>query len=533
MGCGSNSKSSVDESPNNSSAEQASSPRSELAKEMPFPLDKTFASGQSSVVEDPQPLRRASDWIPPDQRGPLDVDSSPAAGSALPAGAQLRSDLNAVELGKFLSQADEELRSLINGRSGITDPNAVESETKRVVELKRTAAERLANATDATEPLRVQGRRGYLQAMSHLASMGDLQAAEKLQLFAEQYQDDSHNDLRTDSRLVLIGLAIESLRHGKKGAAAKVLDLTGDLADNGQKGDVATLMVMGQAKDTLLQYEHIDEAQQVRRLILDQFAGADDPEVARMASMIAASGFAEMNKDLQKLDDLRTAIVTPDSGGPVVTKQEWGDAVQTVLNQSVDLLTIQFLAGMSLEAEAIGRDDIADTTYELLKRDVADRTDAVGREARTAVQAKWNREKIIGEVFDPELPGVDGRSLSMADFRGKVVLMPFWSGAFPDSLSVLPELLAIENQNPGKVAVVGMNLDLAGTDVASFMDRSSLDFPSFRSESDPSAEITNPVAYQFGAVSLVFVAVIDPSGKVVSVEFSGQDLSKKVSTLIR
>lgn len=446
---------------------------------------------------------------------------------------QLRADLTPTQLTAFLGEVDREMRGLINGQSGITDPQAIQSEINRVIRLKRTASERLMNDPRADEQARTVGRRGYLQAMSHLASMGDLASAEQLQDFAEEFRNDPNPELQSDSRLVLIGFAIESIRHGKEGAAERVLRLMRETAANDQPVDVATLMVMGQAKDTLLQYEHLEEATQVRQLILDRFAGSKDAEVAKMAAMIAASGFGELDPKLQRLETLRMAIVDPQNDQASITTEQWGEAVDAVLDDSVDLLTVQFLAGMSLESEAIGRDDIANATYERLEAKLVDRPDAIGREARTAIQAKRNRETVIGQVFAPDLPTVDGQKISMADYRGKVVLMPFWSGAFPDSLAVLPNLQEIQNQHPDEVAIVGMNLDLAGTDVRGFMDQKGLNFPSFRSESDPSADIANEVAYRFGAVSLIFVAIIDSNGEIVSVEFSGEDLTETVEKILR
>lgn len=506
-------------------------------------------AGQSPVSQSSSAPRTNSDqpgtsWSAPAQP----MQASPNSPSGLPlvdqrsdrsrptnqaASPQLRADLTPTELSAFLGEVDREMRSLINGQSGITDRQAIQSEVQRVVELKRTASQRLMNDPQSDESEQALGRRGYLQAMSHLASMGDLPSAEKLQAFAEEFRNDSNPELRSDSRLVLIGFAIESLRHGKQNAADRVLKLMQDVAASDQPVDVATLMVMGQAKDTLLQYEHVDEATAIRDLIIERFAGSGDPEVAKMAAMIAASGFSELAPELQRLEKLRMAIVDPDATQATVTPQQWGEAVDAVLNDSVDLLTVQFLAGMSLECEAIGRDDIADATYDRLAATLVDRQDAIGREARTALQAKRNREAVIGQLIDPDLPSVTGQRIAMADFRGRVVLMPFWSGAFPDSLAVLPNLLDIQSKHPEEVAVVGMNLDLVGTEVRGFMEQNGLEFPSFRSESDPSADITNEVAYRFGAVSLLFVAIIDQSGRVVSVEFSGEDLSEEVEKLIR
>lgn len=482
-------------------------------------LTRSFQAGQTPLPPAPMPMDSQS----------IQAGSFP---SATAGSVQLRSDLTAPELVSLLGEIDREMRSLINGQSGITDPNSIKSEVERVVELKRVASERLMNDPDADEASRVKGSRGYLQAMSHLASMGDLASAEKLQAFAERSIDDVSPELRSDSQLVLIGFAIERLRHGKDGAAQRVLELTKNMARNDNPVDVATLMVMGQAKDTLIEYERMEEAAEVRDLILERFANSDDAEVARMAAIIASSGFSQNDENLQRLDSLRAAIVQPQDDD-LVTAAQWTSAVKKVFEKPIDLLTVQFLAGMSLEAEAIGRKDIAEATYELLSGEIANRPDAIGREARTAIQAKMNRADVIGQTFNPDLPSVDGQPLSMDDYEGKVVLMPFWSSAFPESLAVLPHLQSIQDQNPSKVAIVGVNLDLAGTDVLGFMRQNDLTFESFRCESDPSTDITNEVAYRFGAVSLLFVAILDPAGKVAFVDFSGSDLTEKVEKLIR
>lgn len=503
------------------------------------PDESQVVSDESTVPADSRPNKLAG-FLQADDANPqatssqtpstsMGADSSPTVGAG---SLQLRSNLTAPEMVALLGEIDREMRSLINGQSGITDPRAVQSEVERVVDLKRIASERLMNDPNADETARVKGSRGYLQAMSHLAAMGDLASAEKLQAFADESINDANPELRSDSQLVLIGFAIERLRHGKEGAAQRVLDLTKHMAGSDNPVDVATLMVMGQAKDTLLQYERTEEAAQVRDLILQRFANSEDSEVARMAAVIAAAGFSQNDEDLQRLDSLRAAIVQPQDEREVTTA-EWTAAVEKVFKKPVDLLTIQFLAGMSLEAEAIGRNDIAEATYELLSGDIAERQDAIGREARTAIQAKMNRADVIGQKFAPDLPSVDEKPLSMRDYEGKVVLIPFWSSAFPESLAVLPNLQAIQDQNPSKISIVGVNLDLEGTDARGFMQQSDLLFKSFRCESDPSTDITNEVAYRFGAVSLLFVAVLDTTGRVAFVDFSGSDLTEKVEKLIR
>lgn len=516
------------------------------------PPGNASSSGQQFVASDSQTPPDLAPMTPtlPRANGPL--DEAPLSTEQLPSPnslisrLQLRSGGSPRELSAFLGDADREMGALINGRTGTTDPQAVKREVERIVTLKRTAAERLSQHPAASEADQITGHRGVLQALSHLASMGDVKAAEELQSFAEQYRESPHAALRSDSHLVLIGLAIESLRHGKADAAADVLELVHELLDANEQVDVATLMVLGQTKDALLQYDYRDQATEVRNWILERFGHARDAEVARMAAVIAASGFSQEGTAMERLDQLRQQFVSTATAGlegstgegatdlpAPVSASVWRSAIDEVLAAPADVLTVEFLCGASLEAEAVGRGDIAAATYEVLQQKFADRQDAMGQIARTALRARENRRDVIGQEFQPDLPSVDGRPLTLEDYRGKVILMPFWSSAFPDSLAVLPNLYEIQSSYPERVAIVGMNLDVAGTDVEGFVRREHLEFPSFRSESDPRAEIVNEVAYRFGAVTLLFVAVLDAEGRVAHLNFSGEDLMAEVQNRIR
>ncbi|MCC9644118.1 TlpA family protein disulfide reductase [Rhodopirellula sp. JC740] len=450
---------------------------------------------------------------------------------------QLARDMSPTQLKTFLSEADVELRMINNGQSGIEDPAKAFQQLKWIVTLKEEASRRLIDHADSSEKDRAIGRRGELQSLSHLASLGDLKAAEQLQKLAEEWKDDEDAEVRSDSRLVLIGFAIEEVRNGKTDAANKVVSQIETLAQSSADPDAAALMVMGQAKDALMQFEHLDEASRVRELILEVFVDNEDQTFADMARQVAGPSM-QMSQAMRRVQSMMQQVIEEAnegvaSGKSKVAAADWKQAIETVAKEQPDLLTTQFLAGTSLEAETVGREDLATATYDVLEEQFASLQDDRGREARTAIQARENRRSVIGEAFDPELSSTQGDDLSMADYRGKVVLVPFWSAAYPDSLMVVDGLKSIVRQYPDQVAIVGVNLDEQSTDVPAFEARQKIDFPSFRSVSDRNAKIANPTAYRFGVVSLLFVAVIDQEGKVAAIEFSGRDLTPIVENLLQ
>ncbi|MFG0267071.1 MAG: TlpA family protein disulfide reductase [Rhodopirellula sp. JB055] len=459
---------------------------------------------------------------------------------------QLAHDLGPEKLRTFLSEADIEMRMIVSGDSGIQDEATAIRELKRIVSLKREASRRLIEHPDAMPADQAIGRRGELQSLSHLASMGDLKSAESLQVLAEDLQNDSDPGVRSDSQLVLIGFAIEELRNGKSGVATKVVSQIDRLLQSSSDPDAAALMVMGQARDALMQFEHVEEASRVRAMILEEFvepveAGGVESEalvgLADMARQIAGPSL-QVSEATRRVQELMQQFITESNESVAaadsdVSPADWKEAIRTLAEEQPDLLTAQFLAGASLEAETVGREDLMSVTYQVLDDQFASLQDDRGREARAAIQARNNREKIIGKTFDPDLPSTKGDELSLESYRGKVVLMPFWSAAFPDSLMVVENLQEIARRYPDQVAIVGMNLDVQSTDVPAFESRNKISFPSFRSVSDPEATVANSIAYRFGAVSLLFVAVIDQEGKVHALEFSGRDLTPVVENLLR
>ena len=120
----------------------------------------------------------------------------------------------------------------------------------------------------------------------------------------------------------------------------------------------------------------------------------------------------------------------------------------------------------------------------------------------------------------------------MEDYRGKVVLMPFWATGFPESLQLIEQLKAIRDANPEQVEILGMNLDVADAPIEQFLQTRDLKFDSFHAESSPTARIANPVAAQFGMVSMPFLVIIDQQGRVAAIKLTGRDLEATVAELI-
>lgn len=435
---------------------------------------------------------------------------------------ELKADLSPHKLVEFLAGADIDMQRIMTGRSGIEDPQKARVELLRIVKLKLEASRRLIDHADAKDEQQVEGARGQLQALSHMAALGDLKSAEELEKLAEKNLDSDDGRLAADSRLVLVGFAVESLQNGKEGAAAKIVTLVNGFSPSSTSSDVPALMAMGQARQILFQYGQNEEAMRIRDKIISLFADSPDPNVAKMAAEIAG------NVQYDEIDKMLIAI----SEGAELSPKKWQDAVETLIAESADLQTVQYLAGAALEFEAMGKDELVIATYESLTQHFGDPTAATGREVELAMNAREARRQIIGRPFDLDLPGVGSTPPQIEDYRGKVVLVPFWATGFPDSLGLLPQLQAIRDASPEDVAILGMNLDVEGTPVDDFVKTNGLGFDSYFAASSPTAKVANPVAAQFGMVSMPFLVLLDQKGHVAAVKLTGDTLEEDVKKLV-
>lgn len=439
----------------------------------------------------------------------------------------VRPELSPKQLRKLLSDIDYNLRVLMSGQSPISDPQQARSKMLEYINLKLEASRRLATHEDASPKEKSEGGRGELQAMSHLASVGNVNAANELEKVAKENLTSEDPGLASDSRLILIGFALEDLKNGKKEAAQTIINYFQQIKTAKAKPDVPTLMIMGMAREDLASGGYDNQAQLVREMILDFYADSPDPAIAEMAANAAGSVTFET---IEKQREALTSGV-PETAAQF-TVEQWSKSVETLIAESPDLQTAQYLAAAALEFEGLKREDLVKATYESLETAFTDSSSAINQEIRLAQEARQTRKDVIGKEFSWDLPTTDGKKIRLSDFSGKIVLMPFWAEGFPSSLNIIPQLKAICAKHPDQVVIVGVNLDPEGVDVQPFINKSQLGFISLRSESSPTKEISNQIAHDFGMVSLPFVAILDHQGIIQDLNFTGQNLEKQVTHLL-
>jgi len=103
---------------------------------------------------------------------------------------------------------------------------------------------------------------------------------------------------------------------------------------------------------------------------------------------------------------------------------------------------------------------------------------------------------------------LDGRTLSSADWKGKVVLVNFWATWCPPCLAEIPDLIALQNKYRDRLVVVGVSEDEISTDqVKRFAADRKINYP---------IVMTNPELQKrfTGITALPTTFVLDPDGQI-------------------
>ncbi len=446
--------------------------------------------------------------------------------AAGPAAAQreLRDDLTADELMTYLEESDRDMEMLARGRDQLQDPNQANELMRQLANSKLQASVRLQAHPDATEKQRTAGLRGQLQALSHLSAMGDLSSAKALEALARENLSSPETTIAGDSRIVLIGFAIDGLRAGRESAAQEVVSLIEGMTAS-RTPDVPAVLMMAEARHVLANYGLIDESARVREKILALYGNSPDKMIAQVAA--DAAGTAKYDPARRLLGE----ILENDN----VALTRWTEAVTELVREAPEMNTVEFLGTSALQLEAAQRDAFVEETFRILAEGFADTDSATANEIETARMAMEARRDVIGTSFDAlaNLPTLDGNGISSSSVKGKVVLMPFWAVTIPPSLQIVPMLKEIQSRHPDQIAIVGMNLDSEQAPLGEFLAQNDLGFPSFRSVSSASVDQGNPIATKFGLVSLPFVAIFDQDGKVAALDFTGMQLEATVERLVQ
>ncbi len=137
--------------------------------------------------------------------------------------------------------------------------------------------------------------------------------------------------------------------------------------------------------------------------------------------------------------------------------------------------------------------------------------------ATSAAQAEDTRQK----APDWKLQDLEGKSVQLSDFKGKVVLLNFWATWCPPCRAEIADLVSLQKQYAAQgLVVIGVSMDEGGpAPVASFAKKFGINYLVVMGDEKTS------VAYG-GIEVLPTTYIIDRKGKIVAGLQGGTDRSE-------
>jgi len=127
-------------------------------------------------------------------------------------------------------------------------------------------------------------------------------------------------------------------------------------------------------------------------------------------------------------------------------------------------------------------------------------------------------------------PRLQAGTLSLAELKGKYVLLDFWATSCAPCIADLPNLKSVARRFPAEeFTVLGISLDTSAEAVEEFKERFRFDWPT------PLVESCEPAPREsYRVITIPSTFLIDPEGKIVLVDGNARDvgllLEKQLAT---
>ncbi|WP_417747598.1 TlpA family protein disulfide reductase [Rosistilla oblonga] len=439
------------------------------------------------------------------------VDGMLDASDPAPTGlAPLADDASLETTLAYFEKTNDALRQLMSGQSAFTTQAAQIAEAKRISAEKLAAAEHAIALPDIQPATLTVARRTKLEALSQLAGLQDVAAAEQLEAYATELAASDDPDLVNDSRVVRLGFELDKIRTGQSKSTDQLLALVGEFQASDRELGMPAFYALQQSFGVLSQYDYNDAARAVRDAIASKFANHSDPQIAGSAKMMAAAA------KFDNLDKLHANLGGEEAAGA----EQWQAAIDELVAQPIDVSTFQYLAGLALSSEGSANPDVVKVIYDAIRKTFIGSENVapeIAAEAEAFLAASDNRREAIGQPLDIQYPDLAGGELDWNAFRGSIVLMPFWTTSRPESLQIIPGLQELEKEFEGKVKILGVNLDDSDEELAEFRRRFRSTFPNVRNPDRASQGVRDPLATQLGLASFPFAAIVDADGNVAKI----------------
>lgn len=119
-------------------------------------------------------------------------------------------------------------------------------------------------------------------------------------------------------------------------------------------------------------------------------------------------------------------------------------------------------------------------------------------------------DPLLAEPVEYTLNDLDGKPVSLSDYRGKWIIVNYWATWCPPCLEEIPELVGLHDENSDRLVVLGVNFEEVNNEyLREFVDSHMMSYPVLVSEPRPVTPL-GPV------LGLPTTYIISPQGESVA-----------------